>query len=101
MLLVIFMLAGVVVLGGTILHFLSTSASTAEPTDIWGKICILAFVVGWNILVVWMFRHNMRTLTQLKKDEVADRDRTPRSGEPSHPTGRTDHVSGESAVRGR
>ena len=30
-----------------------------------------------------------------------DRDRTPHSGEPSHPTGRTDRVSGESAVRGR
>jgi hypothetical protein len=70
--LAVFMLAGVAFLGFTILYFLSGPAGTPEAPEISGKISILAFVVGWNMLVVWMFRHNMRTLAQLKKDKIAE-----------------------------
>jgi len=70
--LVVFMLAGLSVLCFSALYFLSDPTGPAETSSLSGILSIFAFVVGWNILVVWMFRHNMRALAQLKKDEVAE-----------------------------
>ena len=71
--LIVFMLAGVLVLVGSILHYLSIVKNpTDPPLAVVGKISMVAFVVGWNILVVWMFRQNMRALAQMKRDEIAE-----------------------------